>query len=159
MIIDTLVTDRTQADVDRVNALMLKWLDGTITAEEKTEWLAGMKGAYNYTDLNRVGEAVAYVANLLWQGGHHISVTAKQDWTVEDIPTLAQMNAFLTDLTLLKSSVSGVSVNVPSSMNNLNFRTANQIEQLILAVYDAINYEGAGWTRCGVTSCGVEGGL
>lgn len=159
MIIDELVTDRTQADVNRVSTLTAKWLDGTITNEEKAEWLAGMKGAYNFTDLNRVGRAVEFVGNLLFQGGHHIHVTAKQDWTVADIPTQAQMNAFLTDLTLLKSSVRGITIPVPQNMDNLNFQTANQIEQLIIAVYDAINYEGANWTRCGITMSGVEGGL
>lgn len=159
MIIDTLVTDRTQADVDRVRALTAKWLDGTITNAEKTEWLGGLKGAYNYTDLNRVGEAVAYVANMLNQAGRSVSVTAKQNWVMADIPTAAQMTAFLNDLSILKSSVSGVTLNVPSTMNNLDFRTANLIEQIIIAVYDAINYEGANWDRCGMVTCGVVGGL
>lgn len=159
MIIDELITDRTQADVDRVNLLTQKWLDGTITSAEQTEWNNGMKGAYNYTDLNRVGQAVAYVANLLNQAGRSVSVEAKTNWTANDIPTRAQMDAFLNDLSLLKRNVNANVPNVPSSMDNLTFETANRIEQIIIAVYDAINYEGANWTRSGVTYSGVVGGL
>ena len=50
-IIDNLVYDRTQADVDRVFTLKNKILTeglSSLSAEEKTEYMAGMKGAYNY---------------------------------------------------------------------------------------------------------------
>ena len=49
-IIDNLVYDRTQADVDRVFTLKNKILTeglSSLSAEEKTEYMAGMKGAYN----------------------------------------------------------------------------------------------------------------
>lgn len=159
MIIDTLITDRTQADVEYVKSLTLKWLNGTITNTEKAEWLAGLKGAYNYTDLNRVGEAVAYVANMLNQTGRSVSVIAKQNWTVADIPSTAQMTSFLNDLTLLKNNVDGVTLNTPSTMDNLNYQTANLIEQIILACYNSIIRERADSEICGVAICGVEGVL
>lgn len=158
MILDELITDRTQADVDRVVELTGKFLAGTITGAEKAEYMAGMKGAYNYTDLNRVGEAVAFVANLMNQSGHTMTVTAKQNWTVSDIPTLAQMTAFLNDLTLLKAN-STATANVPQSMDRLTYQSANQIEQLIIEAYNSIVREGADWERCGVAISGVEGGL
>lgn len=56
-VLDTLVTDRTQADVNRWQTLHDKGWSG-MTAEEKAEWAAGMKGTYNYTDLNRVTAAM-----------------------------------------------------------------------------------------------------
>ena len=59
-IIDELITDRTQADVNRVRELALKgWAN--LTEGEKAEWNAGMKGAYNATDLNRVTQAMDYI--------------------------------------------------------------------------------------------------
>ena len=67
-VIDNLIYDRTQADVDRVSTLTVKILTGglsSLTDEEKEEYLAGMKGAYNYTDLNRVGQAVTYIASKM----------------------------------------------------------------------------------------------
>ena len=159
MIIDELITDRTQADVDYVETLKAKWLNGTITVAEKAEWLACLKGAYNYTDLNRVGEAVEYLANLLNSSGRHLSVTAKTNWTVYDIPNQAQMNAFLADLTLLKSALGNIDIAVPSSMNNLDFETANRIEQLLVRANQLANYERANWEICGIAVCGVEGAL
>lgn len=159
MITDNLITDRTQADVDRVAELKAKWLAGTITAEERTEWLAGLKGAYNYTDLNRIGNTVKYLADALNSSGRSVTVVAKRDWTVADIPTNAQMTAFLNDLTLLKRNYSGITLAVPTSMNNLDFETANRIEQILVAVMDAFNFENAEFVRCGYATCGVEGGL
>ena len=59
-----LITDRTQADVDCVRQLAAKgW--AAMTAEERAAWNGGLKGAYNASDLNRVGSAVEYVANRL----------------------------------------------------------------------------------------------
>lgn len=159
MITDRLITDRTQADVDRVYELKAKWLNGTITNSEKEEWLACLKGAYNYTDLNRVGAAVKYLADALTSSGHPVAVVAKSDWTVYDIPTQAQMSAFLNDLTLLKRNSIRAIPDVPSSMNNLNYQTANRIEEILVAVMNSMNYETAEFDRCGYATCGVEGGL
>ena len=67
-IIDTLIFDRTQADVDRVFSLKNKILTeglSSLSAEEKAEYMAGMKGAYNFQDMNRVGQAVQYIANRM----------------------------------------------------------------------------------------------
>lgn len=160
MITDILITDRTQADVDYVEELKAKWLAGTITNAEKAEWMAGLKGAYNATDLNRVGSMVEYLANALNSTGRSVTVTAKQDWAVSDIPTQAQMNAFLTDLTLLKSNSTQTIPNVPSSMNNLDIETANRIEQILVAVMNSMNRETAEDYRCSdYAFSGVEGGL
>lgn len=63
-IIDTLITDRTNADVQRWESLKSKGWSG-MTDAEKAEWAAGMKGAYNYTDLNRVTEAMDYINEQL----------------------------------------------------------------------------------------------
>lgn len=63
-IIDNLITDRTQADVERVKALAAKGF-AAMTAAERAEWLTGMKGAYNASDLNRVGTALNYLAGRL----------------------------------------------------------------------------------------------
>ena len=38
---------------------------GTATAAELSEWQIDLKGAYNASDLNRVGAAVAYVATVV----------------------------------------------------------------------------------------------
>lgn len=55
----TLVTDRTQADVNRVKQIAEKIKNGTASESELAEFnSAAMKGAYNHTDLNRVTAAM-----------------------------------------------------------------------------------------------------
>ena len=73
-IIDILITDRTQSDITRWRTLHDKgWAN--MTADEKTEWTAGMKGAYNATDLNRVNNALIYLRDLF--GGFGFSADIK----------------------------------------------------------------------------------
>lgn len=55
----SMVFDRTQSDIDRASYLHSLWIDGTFTGttEELAEWVSDLKGAYNASDLNRVGPA------------------------------------------------------------------------------------------------------
>lgn len=110
-ILDTLITDRTAADVERLRTLLLKgWQN--MTAAERDEYLNGtteqltdansqplydslgeplhsadgavQKGAYNYVDLNRVESAVDYVADELVQADTDIRQYASDNnvaWT------------------------------------------------------------------------------
>lgn len=64
MSLPEMVTDRTSADVSRVEELAAKGWSGMTTVEQ-TEWAAGMKGAYNHTDLNRVTAAMDYINEQL----------------------------------------------------------------------------------------------
>lgn len=68
-IIDNLITDRSQSDVDALRTLLARG-KANWTAEELAEFnLARSKGAYNYTDLNRVTEAMDYInERLVWYG-------------------------------------------------------------------------------------------
>ena len=86
-IIDTLITDRSQSDVDRALTLSAKgW--AAMTAAEKEEFEAGMKGAYNATDLNRVNAAMEYLDTRLkamgYMGGYYqkVEVPHKQSGSV-----------------------------------------------------------------------------
>ena len=70
-----LIYDRTAADVERALALAKKAEAGTLTDAEKTEWLAGMKGSYNATDMNRVEAAVQTLAAELRKYGYSVWYT------------------------------------------------------------------------------------
>ena len=70
-----LIYDRTAEDVERALALSKKAEAGTLTDAEKTEWLAGMKGCYNASDLNRVEAAVKSIAAELNAAGYPVEVT------------------------------------------------------------------------------------
>lgn len=162
-IIDNLVYDRTQADVDRVFTLKNKILTeglSSLSAEEKTEYMAGMKGAYNYGDMNRVGQAVVYIANRMTslpgqlaayraEKGvaddpiYHVPydpslvvVAAKTNWAMGDTPTQSLVKAYLNNLTVLRKQLTlpPDAPLVPSSLDNLTFSTANNIEYLLYVI-------------------------
>ena len=61
----TWITDRTQADVERVKELTAKARTGTWTEEEQQEWAAGMKGALSYTDYNRIENGIKELAGIV----------------------------------------------------------------------------------------------
>lgn len=61
----TWITDRTQADVDRVKELTAKARTGTWTEEEQQEWAAGMKGALSYTDYSRIESGIKELAGIV----------------------------------------------------------------------------------------------
>ena len=80
-VIDNLITDRTSSDVSRWSELKSKGWSG-MTESEKAEWSAGMKGAYKYTDLNRVNEAMVYLQNRLRGYGYLVDVVPP---VIEDV--------------------------------------------------------------------------
>nr|DAT44254.1 MAG TPA: hypothetical protein [Caudoviricetes sp.] len=145
-----LITDRTQADVDRVRQLAQKGF-GNMTADEKTEWLNGLKGAYNASDLNRVGAAVAYVAGRLTGYGYVVSVSPRQDWQVADIPTQESMTAYLADVAALRAAltVAAGTPEVPEDMERLTWQEANDIEQILVDVDELLTRMAAAWFYSG----------
>lgn len=73
-----LIYDRTLEDVAEVRRLLAKLDPETgdgLTAAEQAKWDAGLKGAYNFTDLNRVEAAVKQLASALTSAGYPVSVT------------------------------------------------------------------------------------
>ena len=121
------VTDRTQADVDRVNELSAKGWDN-MTAEEQAEWSAGLKGAYNYTDFNRVETAVAHLSEKF-----DLSLTTQTNWTKWDIPKQSDIDRFMGNIVAVRAvaSVYTATPNTPTSMNRLTYTLANDIEKIL----------------------------
>lgn len=146
-----LITNRTQADVDRVAALTERVSAGTATDAEKTEWASDLKGAYNASDLNRVGAAVAYVAGRLNGYGYAVTVNPKQDWTVSDIPTAGQMDTYLRDVAALRGAIAVMASTppTPDSASNLTWQEANDIEQILLDVDELLTRMAAAWFYSG----------
>ena len=155
-----LVTDRTAEDVSRVKSLAQKWMGGTITADEKAEFLSfSMKGAYNFTDLNRVESAVRFVSEYIdsLQGEldslraeygvaedafwvlaiQALSLSTKENRTVSDLPTVNELERYLSNVDALTERIP-VEKNLPASAAyGLDYAGANEIERSVLAEYDA----------------------
>ena len=118
-IMDTLITDRTQSDVDERND----------------------KGTYNASDLNRVGAAMVYVADRLRSAGYAPHISPKTDWKVDERVGLAAQSAYLSDLSelrkqfeMMKSTpevpprllATGINTN-----DGLTYTWANDIEKIL----------------------------
>lgn len=140
MSLENLITDRTAQDVDRVKVLAAKaWQD--MTAEEQAEWMSPLKGAYNYTDLNRVGAALNYVRDRLSEVGHIQAdvFTAREDWDQGEIPTVAEMSDYLGYVSVIRGALAqfATTPDVPD-VNALDYSAANDIEQILLDVDELI---------------------
>ena len=134
-----LITDRTQADVDRFTELKMKYLSG-MTADEKTEWETHLKGAYNYTDMNRVESAVEYVANRLTEAGYVVVPVIKKNWSSADKPTLVDFNRYMKNISEIRSALTTYETtpDAPTTEKKLSFQAANDIEQILTDVDDLI---------------------
>jgi len=159
-IINELVYNRTQADVDRVYTLKNKILTGglaALTAEEKAEYLAGMKGAYNYKDFNRLGEAISYLVEQMKKLDiHDSSIVPKVDWAMGDTPTQSQVRNLLSCLTKLrvKLSLPDNAPSVPNSLDKLTYQMANDMELLLWMIDQRITQTTAAFRYSGTMYCG-----
>ena len=130
-----LITDRTGQDVDRVKYLAEKaWQD--MTAEERAEWISPMKGSYNYTDFNRVEEAVAYVAGRLKAFGYLLLLPVTRSWSAEDVPTEKDLARYFSNVALLRNAISvwASTPVAPNSINDFGAAEANALEQILIDV-------------------------
>jgi hypothetical protein len=127
----TWITDRTQADVDRVNELHDKANVGTWTEEERIEWAAGMKGSLSYMDYNRIESGVSELAATLGA-----SVSIKTNWTVEGYMTTSDANRWLSNVSNIRAKCSGPGglPSTPTSMDKLAYKTMNEIEEILAKI-------------------------
>lgn len=125
------ITDRTQSDVDRVKEITAKARTGIWTDAEQKEWLAGMKGALNYTDFNRIESGIQELGFIVGA-----SVSVKTDWTDSGYMKVSDATRWLSNINSIRAKCSGPSAiaDTPESMNKLNFSTMNQIEQILLDI-------------------------
>lgn len=147
--IPSLITDRTQADVDYARSLCAKGI-ANMTADELAEFGGSLKGMYNYTDLNRVETAVAYVAAELasvpsalvdFDPDDYSNLSVKTDWAEGDYPSHLQMVRYLANIKLIRDAFPEASIAwIPDSMDNLDYSSANNIEQLLKDI-DAAYHE------------------
>ena len=122
------ITDRTQSNVNHVKEITAKAKTGTWTKTEQSEWLAGMKGALNYTDFNRIESGIQELASIV---GANVSV--KTDWLIDGYMKQSDAVRWLSNIAAIKSKCAGLNStpDVPASMDRLSFSAMNQIEQVL----------------------------
>lgn len=163
--IEGLVTDRSKSDVDHIEYLISKGIEG-MTEDELAYFLRGsaipayakdgalqnangtihcmdgvVKGAYNATDLNRVGAAVEYTAKRLSSLGYAVNVYPRTDWKSEDFPNASDAEAYLSNISELRGAISmpEETPSVPVDLNGFTYSEANNIEQILKIIEDSIN--------------------
>ncbi len=149
-----LVTDRTEADVERVRALLSRPVSGW-TADE-LEWFnaAVVRGAYDDTDLNRVGIAVRFLAAELVKRGYALQVSGiKTDWTKEDAPAVSQMDAYITNVEAVRTTQGLYATEIPPTMRKLTTDGANRIEKALVDV-DSVFPRYSAWSAGEISSGG-----
>lgn len=134
-IIDTLVTDRTYEDVQLWQTMKaLGWAGMNPT--QQAQWTAGLKGAYNATDLNRVNEAMEYLASVFSSYGYAVTLQPVPTWFVGEIPNEAQMSVYLANVAALRAvlDMPPTTPAVPVDMALLTYIEANNIEQILVDI-------------------------
>lgn len=90
-------------------------------------------GKYDWQDFNRVGEAVAYIADELYKSGYKADVVTKTDWIRQDIQTRQDMAQYIQNIQILRNILvyPPESPDAPDSMRFLTFQRANDIETIV----------------------------
>ena len=125
------VYDRTQADVERVKVLNDKYAAGTISEEEKIEWAAGMKGALNVADLNRIESNIREIAETL-----AVSVTVKM-WGADQVPRASDFKRIRDNVQRIREAWSALKDTPPLT----TYQKWNAIERIlhdVKYVYDRV---------------------
>ena len=152
-IIDTLITDRTEADFARAQELDTKGWDA-MTDAEKAEWSGNLKGAYNISDIIRVTAAMEYLTDLLRGYGYnvdyqpvsitHADGTTDGTWLETDEPTYSQLERYRLNVAAVRAVLAMLPTTpetpariVASSVgatDGLTWAGANDIERILLDV-------------------------
>lgn len=93
------------------------------------------KGAYNYSDLNRVERAVAEISERAGLG-----LETKTNWTMWEIPSESDMSRYLGNITVIRNRFASVAniPEAPTTMNNFTYEQANNIELILNAAYESL---------------------
>lgn len=91
---------------------------------------------YGAEDLNRVGEAMQYVAARLRSYGYDIEVAPQRDWQWTDRMTPEDARRYLDDLQKLREAlkVPATTPPVPKGTRPFNAQEANNIEMILLNI-------------------------
>lgn len=102
------------------------------------------KGAYNYSDLNRVERAVKEIAEELG-----LTLVTKTDWTVWDVPRDSDMVRYVNNVRQIRNAL-GSNIAIPETGDRFTYSDANNIEMVLLHAYESVKDS----LRCGELFCG-----
>lgn len=131
----------------RFSGVMLGWEAAEYVPHREIKPNDTTKGAYNYSDLNRVERAASELSEV-----YSLNLETKTDWNMWDVPQESDMRRYILNIKKIRHAClnpNGVSV-APDTMAGLNFNDANNIERILLAASEGTDRV----YRCGELSCG-----
>ena len=156
-----MITDRSASDVLLAKNLIKKGFQN-MTEDEKNSFLSGLKGAYNYSDVNRVETAIKYFVDTMlqiyeqniqlakelgvdWSSIYDVpynpedykNIVIKNDWQINDLFTKTDRADFLNKIVHVLSAI----IDIPSNTNYLTDKN-----RLVLQDRDGNNLEFEGPT-------------
>lgn len=136
------ITDRTQEDVDRVKYLTRVILAGTNTESEWKEFQLNLRGALNYSDLDRIERNLNTLSILL-----NISLVSMER---PAIPRISYFNNLLENVRRIRTSFYCYSNTpaVPSRPLN-TYQKINDIEKILRDAYSAYCRNTENYFYCG----------
>lgn len=138
---DELITDRTILDFERWRTLRDKGYEN-MTTEECEEWAGDMKGAYNASDLNRVGAVLNTLRDRLKDAGYlgGNEFVMRTNWEKGEIPTAAAFSAYIGAVATVRGAVTQFpeTPKTPEDTGGLDFEGANAIEKICYEVYKVL---------------------
>lgn len=149
-----LIIDRKQSDITKAKKLIEKAKKiENLTPSELSEYLAGLKGCYNISDLNRVESAVKYISDLLNSYGYSNIVDTKT-WADGDFFTPTHIARYLNNLDILKNAYF-VDPKIPATPTSYkSIQQANDIEKILSNIEKIIIGMEQSFIHCGVSICG-----
>lgn len=162
------ITDRTQADVNRAKAVIAKLQSGkALTDAEQSEYGAGLKGCYNYTDINRVRAAVTALAASLNAEGYKVAVSPvlagestdaleDRNFTETDVVYKAQWENYINNVRAIRDAfyTFGDTGPLPQPDERINYAYANNIEKVLEDVEALLWFMTQSYRRCGALTAG-----
>lgn len=138
------IYDRTQADVDLIR------LD---PINENT------KGAYNYTDLNRIEYDCEFISKLRNRNPlfSNVDIVVKTDWNVYDIPTIEDINRIRNNILLLISEIDKGDFETIEFTNTMDYIKANILERNLNLINEVLENAQKELRRCNTFFCGTMG--
>ena len=122
---DDLIYDRLSSDVDM--------------ALNNPDSSSNLKGAYNYTDLNRVESWCEYLQKQLEPYGFNEELDVKTDWSIRDYPTRTEIDRIRQNVDTLKSFCVSINPGTILYNNTLDYEQANLLEKILYQIYISLS--------------------
>lgn len=135
-----LIYDRTKADIEEAREIKAKIRvrGGYLTYDEQLKWDAGLRGAFNISDLNRMEDWVEFLGQMLNAYGYTPDLSPKKVWSANDVAIYKEdVDRLRKNIVALKDAFyTGPEWQNISFANTINMEQANAMEWDLRLCYE-----------------------